>query len=215
MTKRRTQRWDPMESVIESALQPGRYIGWNEGFSFVSGLSHMEGQIKEIMNSDPARAAALYETFIAGCNLKAEETDDSDGELGTFASGLFCGWIRARQAADADRGETAKLLLTWMDHDDYGFCNDLDRSAVKVLDRAGLEAFEREVQVRFEAACAAAGKRGGPRSQLRLRSVGPDSQSGLLGATQHTEVSRSDRTDRAQAGRLRGYCLDVPVEAQT
>jgi hypothetical protein len=35
----------------------------------------------------------------------------------------------------------------------------LQRSAVKVLDRAGLEAFEREVQGRFEAACAAAGKR--------------------------------------------------------
>src|SRR5712691_3221149 len=149
MTKRRTQRRDPMESVIESALQPGRYIGWNEGFSFVSGLSHMEGQIKETMNSDPARAAALYETLIAGCNLKAEEIDDSDGELGTFAGSLFCGWIQARQAAGADREETARLLLTWMEHDDYGFCNDLGRDAVKVLDCAGLEAFELEVQVRF------------------------------------------------------------------
>lgn len=159
MTIRRTQRRDPMDSVIESALQPGRFIGWNEGVSFVSDLSHMEGEIKGIVPSDPARAAALYETFIAGCNLKAEEIDDSDGELGTFAGGLFCGWIQARQAAGADRGKTAKLLLTWMEHDDYGFCNDLGRDAVKFLDRAGLEAFELEVQVRFEAACKAAGKR--------------------------------------------------------
>jgi hypothetical protein len=40
-----------------------------------------------------------------------------------------------------------------MDHDDYGFCNDLDRNAVKVLDREGLVAFEREVQARFDTAC--------------------------------------------------------------
>jgi hypothetical protein len=159
MTKRRTQRRDPMDSVIESALQPGRFIRWNEGVSFVSNLRHMESEIVNIVTTDPARAATLYETFIAGCNLKAEEIDDSDGELGTFAGGLFCVWIQARQAAGADRGETAKLLLTWMDHDDYGFCNDLGRDAVKVLDREGLEAFEREAQVRFEAACAAAGKR--------------------------------------------------------
>ena len=159
MTKRRAQRRDPMDSVIESALQPGRFIGWNEGFSFVSGLRHLESEIKNIVASDPARAVTLYETFIAGCTLKAEEIDDSDGEHGTFAGGLFCGWIAARQAAGADRGQTAKLLLAWMDDDGYGFCNDLERSAVKVLDRAGLEAFEREVQVRFEAAYSAAGKR--------------------------------------------------------
>jgi tetratricopeptide (TPR) repeat protein len=159
MAKRRAQRRDPMDSVIESALQPGRFIGWNEGFSFVSGLQHLESEIKNIVASDPARAVALYETFIAGCNLKAEEIDDSDGEHGTFAGGLFCGWIAARQTAGADPGQTAEFLLAWMDDDDYGFCNDLERSAVKVLDRAGLEAFEREVQVRFEAAYAAARKR--------------------------------------------------------
>ena len=159
MTKRRAQRRDPMDSVIESALQPGRFIGWNEGFSFVSGLRHLESEIENIVASDPARTVSLYETFITGCNLKVEEIDDSDGEHGTFVGGLFCGWIAARQTAGADRGQTAKLLLAWMDDDDYGFCNDLERSAVKVLDRAGLEAFEREVQVRFEAAYSAAGKR--------------------------------------------------------
>jgi hypothetical protein len=159
MTKRRAQRQHPMDSMIESALQPGHFIDWNEGFSFVSGLRHVENEIKHIVASDPARAVTLYETLIAGCNLKAGEIDDSDGEHGTFAGDLFCGWIAARQAAGADRGETAKLLLAWMDDDEYGFCNDLERSAVKVLDRAGLEAFEHEVQVRFEAAYTASGKR--------------------------------------------------------
>jgi hypothetical protein len=151
-----------MDSIIESALQPGRFIGWNEGSSFVSQLRHLEGEIAKVVSAGPARAVALYETFIAGCNLKAEEIDDSDGEFGTFAGGLFCGWIQARQAAGFDHGETGKLLLEWMDGDDYGFCNDLERSAVKVLNRAGLEAFEREVRSRFDQECSALSERKRP-----------------------------------------------------
>jgi len=159
MTKRKTHRRDPMDRTIESALQPGHFITWRDGFSFVSGLRRVDEEIGTLARADPARAITLYETFIAGCNLKAEQIDDSDGELGAFAGGLFCGWIKARQAAESDRAETARLLLAWMDEDDYGFCNDLERQAATVLDRAGLEAFEREVRVRFEAACLAAGKR--------------------------------------------------------
>ncbi|HEY3823153.1 MAG TPA: hypothetical protein VGL82_01280 [Bryobacteraceae bacterium] len=154
MAKSRKRR-DPMDGMIESALEPGSFIGWNEGFSFVSDLSNVERNISKLVASEPARAVTLYETFLAACNAKAEEVDDSDGEFGTFAGGLFCGWIKARQAADADRSETARLLLEWMDDDPYGFCNDLELAAVKVLDRAGREAFESEVRARFEEECAA------------------------------------------------------------
>src|SRR5258707_15341266 len=119
MTDSRTLRQDPMERLIEAALQPGRYIGWDEGSAFASGLRQAEGEIARLAASDPARAVALYETFIAGCNERAEEVDDSDGDLGMFGGGLFCGWIKARQAAGADRGETAKLLLGGMDDDPY------------------------------------------------------------------------------------------------
>jgi hypothetical protein len=127
MAKLRKRR-DPMDSMIESALQPGRLIVWNQGFSFVSDLRHCEGEIAKVRASDPERSVALY---------------------------LFCGWIAARQAAGADHSDTTRLLLKWMDHDDYGFCNDLELSAVKIFDRRGLEAFEREVRARFEKACAA------------------------------------------------------------
>jgi hypothetical protein len=154
MAKRRALRRDPMDNAIEDALDPGQYIGWNEGYSFVSHLQHLEGEIAKVVKSDPARAVTLYETFLAGCNAKADDVDDSDGEFGTFAGGLYCGWIKARQAAGADRGETVKLLLAWMDDDPYGFCNDLELSAVKVLDRAGREAFEQEVRARFAKECA-------------------------------------------------------------
>jgi hypothetical protein len=145
-----TKRGDPMDRVIESALQPGRFIGWSQGASFVAGLGEVEREIAALTASSPARAVALYETFIAVCNLKAEEIDDSDGEFGTFAGSLFCGWIQARQAAGADPGATAEILLTWMKNDDYGFCNELGSDAVKVLDSAGMAAFERAVRVRFE-----------------------------------------------------------------
>ncbi len=150
-----------MDRIIESALQPDSFMDWNETFSFVSELRDVENQIAKVVAADPARGVALYETFIAGCTLRAEELDDSDGEFGTFAGDLYCGWIKARQAAGADRGQTAKLLLAWMDDDDYGLCNDLEHSAATVLDRAGLEAFEREVRARFDKACTALSKEKG------------------------------------------------------
>src|SRR6185437_12935695 len=96
-----------------------------------SGLRDVERDIANLVTSEPLRAAELYETFIAGCNLKAEEVDDSNGEHGGFAGGLFRGWIRARRAGGCHRGETARVLLSWMDKDEYGFTNDLDREAVK------------------------------------------------------------------------------------
>lgn len=59
MAKRRVVRRDPLDGSIESALHPGRYIGWNEGFPFVSNLRHLEGDIAKVVNTDPARATRL------------------------------------------------------------------------------------------------------------------------------------------------------------
>jgi hypothetical protein len=41
-----------------------------------------------------------------------------------------------------------------MDDDPYGFCHDLERSAVKAFDQAGLTAFARVARERFEQSCA-------------------------------------------------------------
>jgi hypothetical protein len=60
-----------MDGMIEDALQPGSYIGWDEGFSFVSYLGQLGGDIAMVVATDPARAVTLYETFLAGCNEKA------------------------------------------------------------------------------------------------------------------------------------------------
>lgn len=93
----------------------------------------------------------LYETFLAGCYEKAEELDDSSGNFGTFVDTLYCGWIKARQAARSNADETARLLLDRMENDPYGFAYNLERDAVKVMNKDGLAAFERRARARFDA----------------------------------------------------------------
>jgi len=121
-------------------------------FHFVSDLDEVAAKIAKLTNTDPARAVALYETFLAGCHEKAEEVNDSSGSLGQFVDELFCGWIKARQAACADPDETAPRLLGWMDDDPYEFCCHLEKDAVKVFDKAGLAAFAKLVRAHFEGA---------------------------------------------------------------
>ncbi len=142
---------DAVESAMESALQPGRFIAWNQEGAFVSDLEEVERGVALLTDSDPVRAAYLYEAFIAACYLKADEIH-SEWEFGNFVGELASGWIRARQAGGADRLETAKTLLSLIDRDNYGFFNNFGSEAAKVLDPNGLAAFEIEVRDRFEKA---------------------------------------------------------------
>ena len=86
------RRWDPMETAIESALQPGHFIAWNQESAFVAGLEEVERDIAALADSDPVRAIRLYEAFIAACYLKADEID-SEWEFGRFIAQLASGWI--------------------------------------------------------------------------------------------------------------------------
>jgi len=164
-----------MDRTIEIALQPGRFVSYRDGYDFVSELHQVEAEIANLTAADPPRAVTLYETFMAGCNEKTEEIDDSDGGFGMFFEDLACGWIKARQAAGADDGETARLLLGWMEDNPYGFLHDIEREAVKAFRGKGLAAFEREVLARFEKAFAAQGRAGGrkdPEIDYRCRHWG-------------------------------------------
>lgn len=146
MPRRRT---DDLQRAIEDALALGVFMGYRQSWDFVEGLEAVRGRIASLAKEGEAgRAVGLLETFIAGCYEKSEEIDDSSGSFGQLVEDLFCDWIRARQAAGADAAETARMLLSWMESDDYGYCLRLEREAVKGLDRAGLRAFERAVRDR-------------------------------------------------------------------
>ena len=143
---------DPFECQIELALDPGGFIPDQACCSFVSELEEVAAIIAKLTRAAPARAAALYETFLAGCYEKAEELHDSSGSFGQFVGDLICKWIKARQASGADPNETAARLLAWMDDDPYALCYDIEKDASKAFDKAGLAAFERQIRTRFEAA---------------------------------------------------------------
>ena len=154
MSPRKRKQTDPLERAIETVLAPGTFISYNDAGSFVEDVQGVVKDIDNLIESAPARAARLYETFIAACHEKAEEIDDSGGDLGMLVEDLFCSWLKARQAAGVDRDETAKLLLAWMADDPYGFCYHLEREAVKVLDKKGLDAFARQIREKFETVAA-------------------------------------------------------------
>jgi len=149
--KRDTRR-DPIDRAMEHALRLGNFINYNASWSFITDLEELAKQIEQLLPDEAERALALYETFIAGCYEKAEEIDDSSGNLGMLVETLMCDWIKARQAAQADGEKTVERLLGWMDKDDYGFCYQLEQEAVKVLDGNGLSHFASQVQKRFDAA---------------------------------------------------------------
>lgn len=130
MTQKARGKIDPIEQEIELALNPGAFIPDRTCFSFVSDLDEVAAKIAKLIASDPARAVNLFEAFLAACYLKIEELDDSSGSFGQFVDELYCGWVKARQAEDADPEETATRLLEWMDDDEYGFCYHLEKDLV-------------------------------------------------------------------------------------
>ncbi len=152
MTPRKEKQIDPFEQAIEAAMSPGTFISYAAASSFVDDVQNVASDIVKIIEREPERAALLFETFIAACHEKAEEIDDSDGDFGMLVEDLFLDWIKSRQAANHDPDETAKLLLSWMEDDPYGFCHNLDRQVVKVLDKKGLDAFAGQIRAKFEAA---------------------------------------------------------------
>ena len=152
MSARARRPADPLEQAIEAALDPGGFVSGRGCYSFVSDLEEVETELAALVPTAPARAAALYEAFLAGCYEKAEEVDDSGAQFSMFVTDLFCGSVTARQAAGAAPDETAARLLAWMDDDPYSLTYRFEDDVAKVLDRAGRAALTSQVRARFEAA---------------------------------------------------------------
>ena len=148
--KRRSRR-DPIETGMELAFRPGVFIRDRACYSFVSDLEAVAAGIDVLLPTEPERAVALYETFLGGCRLKAEELDDSSGSFNQFAKDLICRWVKARQRSGAGADETAATLLAWMDDDPYAFCYEIEVQLSRALDRGGRKALEHVIRARYEA----------------------------------------------------------------
>ena len=81
---------DPLISQIELVLDLGQFITYNQSWDFVHDLEDTKNKIDDLMESGEAdRAVRLYEIFLSGCYEKAEEIDDSGGNLGMWlAAGI-------------------------------------------------------------------------------------------------------------------------------
>lgn len=138
---------------IEWILAPGEFVSYSEAWSFIQELEDMMGKLHEFVdNGEAEKAVPLYEIFLAGCYDKADEVDDSSGDLGMFFGELFASWIEARQKAKCDAGETVNQILQWMANDDYGYCYNIENILVKALNRQGLKVFEGRIKQRFDKA---------------------------------------------------------------
>lgn len=192
------------------ALRPGSFVPYHACFSFVCDLGAVKGQIQALTRIQASRAVDLCETFLAGCHEKANEIDDSGGSFGQFVQDLCCDWIKARQANEADPAETASKLLAWMDDDPWGFCYDLDRHAVKVLNKPGLAAFEKAISRRFETAMTT--KRTTPESRSSSTEYAGRRWGGALRAVY--EAQRNVRAYVELAERTRLTAADCHVVAR-
>jgi tetratricopeptide (TPR) repeat protein len=151
---------DPLISELERALELGEFVSYNRSWDFVRGLEEVKQKIDALVKDEQAeRAVSLYELFLSGCYEKADEIDDSGGNLGMFFEDLFCAWISARQKAKYDSEETVQNILRWMDNDDYGFCYNFERNVVKALNKKSVKLFEAAIKSRFEKAIATVDKK--------------------------------------------------------
>ena len=149
----KAKRTNPLVLVIERSLAPGTFIPYGRSWDFVRGLEKIKDQIDATVKAGEARdAVELYEVFLAGCYDKANELDDSGGNLGMFFHELFVSWIEASQQAGRDPEETVQSILRWLDSDDYGFCYQIEGEVAKTLNTRGLALFKAHFEQRLDTA---------------------------------------------------------------
>jgi len=128
---RKRKNIDPLISRIELVLDLGQFISYNQSWDFVHDLEDIKDKIDDLMESGEAdRTVRLYELFLSGCYEKAEEIDDSGGNLGMFFQDLFLSWITARQKAGCDQMWLSLVNHVRKDHSrKYSFIGDFEEIA--------------------------------------------------------------------------------------
>lgn len=152
---KRSKDEESLVKVIEKTLSLGEFISYGRSWDFINKLEEVKSKIDDLVRIGEAkRAVSLYEVFLSGCYEKAEEIDDSGGNLGMFAQKLFISWIVARQKAGCHSHETVKHILRWMHNDDYGFCYAIEQDVAQVLDADSYLLFRKHFEDHLELALA-------------------------------------------------------------
>ena len=162
MAKPGRRKQDPLEWEIEAALCPGELIDSEGKDAFVEGLEAVGRKVAAARKAEPARAAALYAAFMAGCQAKADELRDYNPGLEALVLGLCVAWIKASRAAGGPSEETAATLLAWMEGDRYRQLMELRDPIPRALAKAQAGALERALLQRYAAAGTFGGQAGGP-----------------------------------------------------
>ncbi|MBI3534781.1 MAG: hypothetical protein HY072_04770 [Deltaproteobacteria bacterium] len=140
----------PLEKHIENALLFGSFIAWNETSMFCNELSRTLAEVTEYAEKNPQEGLGLLELFMGGCLTKAQEIDDSDGDLGMFMDDLILTWTRCCEAASMIGEEFVRKLAHWEKVDDIGYCSDIETKVIPALSKRFASALESTLLKRLE-----------------------------------------------------------------
>lgn len=141
-----------IRNAILAALRSGTPIRALAVSGLIEDLDRLSERIDSIVSAGDATGAAdLYRTFITACEAKAKEVKDSSGAFRAFIRTLYCGWVRARDAADVPSQEIVSDLIRCMEEDRHGFCARLEDTVVSAMSLPALQIFERETRERLRA----------------------------------------------------------------
>ena len=62
MSPKKRKQIDPLETALVLALSPGRFISYNNAYSFVDDVQGVANAIEKIIQKEPERAARLFKT---------------------------------------------------------------------------------------------------------------------------------------------------------
>jgi hypothetical protein len=130
---------------IEYSLAFGHFISWREAHSFCEELEEVLNELEDFAKENPKSALSVFEVFIAGCLEKANELDDSGGNLGMFMNDLFLKWTLCCEASKMSEKEYLQNLKHWMKVDEMGYCYDLENTVIPALGRRFQKALENDL----------------------------------------------------------------------
>ena len=137
---------------IDSAVRG--FVDYNAMRGFMNRLDDIKGSIEKFADASPAPAAAIMEHFISKCRRHYEETDDSDGDYGTFIDELYKLHAKALSRFDFDREKASAWIMDLLE-DDYSLGHNALECYKSVLRGGAYEPLEKALLSKREESAAA------------------------------------------------------------